>query len=221
MCVADCSVNASACRRFEETVCVSVSDGINPEAGQAYCFPRCTFGANNASKCGAREGSACELVAGGEVAEGFCRPSCSLDSECGGLRCDPTVGVCKNSAPEPWTDFGAECDPSVQEPVCGGLCVTVSETFDVCSNRCVFGSATPCMSDSAVPTLCAYVTPGGSIGDLGYCAELCDCDGDCQHPAGICDAFTDQSVVELLGKKGVCAGRIGESGEMRSGIPCQ
>ena len=44
----------------------------------------------------------------------------------------------------------------------------------------------------------------GGIGDLGFCAELCDCDGDCIEPSFVCDAFEDVKLESAFARKGVC-----------------
>jgi len=62
------------------------------------------------------------------------------------------------------------------------------------------------------PGFCFFAAVGGSIGDIGYCAELCDCDGECMHTDSICDPFSSEAVRELTGKGGVCAPRSAGDG---------
>ena len=45
---------------------------------------------------------------------------------------------------------------------------------------------------------------GGAIADVGYCAELCDCNADCIEPTFVCDTFDDEPLERAFGRKGVC-----------------
>lgn len=94
-------------------------------------------------------------------------------------------------------------DPAL---MCDSECVTLNGSSSVCSRRCVFGDASECApaSGGLRRGACAFVTPGGSIGDLGYCAELCDCADDCIESGFTCNAFDDVTLERAFGRKGVC-----------------
>ncbi|HEX9619040.1 MAG TPA: hypothetical protein VF989_02830, partial [Polyangiaceae bacterium] len=207
--VAECSDEPGRCAEFENAVCVSTQrDGAN---APAYCFASCALGESAADKCGARADVACDALVSDDDG-GFCRPFCTSGEQCPGARCDRRFGVCTES-PVSGGDFGQPCSAGDEEIGCSGLCVELGEDYAVCSHRCSFASTEPCTNAGEGTGLCAFAAPGGSIGDIGYCAELCDCDDDCTHPDGICDAFSSEEVRELLGKSGVCAPMNTSTGE--------
>jgi hypothetical protein len=79
------------------------------------------------------------------------------------------------------------------------------EEVSSCSRRCIYGSADDCGNmQLAQPGLCFIPEGAGSIGDVGFCSQLCDCDGQCLHSGMICDPFMDPPLEELLQAKGVC-----------------
>jgi hypothetical protein len=48
---------------------------------------------------------------------------------------------------------------------------------------------------------------GPGIGDLGSCAQLCDCNADCKNPDMVCSAWPSANAADLqkvFGKKGIC-----------------
>lgn len=201
VCVAECSEDPERCAQFDAAVCVSTHrDGGD---APAYCFPSCAFGESAAAKCGPRANVACEALTGDESA-GYCRPFCTNDEQCPGAYCDRRFGVCAASA-SGGGDFGGPCSPEAEDSGCSGLCVELTDDYAVCSHRCSYASTELCSSADEQPGLCALAAPGGGIGDIGYCAELCDCDADCAHPEGRCDPFQSEAVRDLVGKAGVCA----------------
>jgi len=201
MCVADCSTDPRACEAFSQAVCV-IFDGA--DAGSAFCFPACKHGTASLAKCGGRADLACEkLEDEGEL--GFCRPFCQMNEECESGRCDRRNGVCVQ-AEVGGDDFGRPCSLQGDLEPCSGICVAMEGTdLAFCSHRCVYGSAAPCGPLAGAPGLCALSADGGSLGDVGYCAELCDCSEQCTHPDLHCDAFSSAAVRDRLGKAGVCA----------------
>lgn len=195
MCVANCGQSPEACATFSNAVCVEVD-------AAAYCFPSCTFGPSDVTKCGERTDLACEATTSDGDA-GFCRPICTRDEQCSGRRCDRRRGVCSDASNV--DDFGLPCDPDAEETGCSGVCVTLDdEAPGFCSHRCLYGDAEACNGDPTNPGLCAFASPGGSLGDVGYCAELCDCSAECSHSEAQCDPFSSQATRDLLGKAGVC-----------------
>lgn len=161
---------------------------------------------------------ACErLESDGELI-GFCRPFCISDEDCGELHCDRNNGVCtKRDTAE--DDFGRPCSPNDDDPTtldetgCSGVCVQIAANIGICSHRCLYGSSETCGTREDSNGLCAITDEGGTVGDVGYCAELCDSSEDCRHPRVSCDAFESDRVRELVGKAGVCALPNETSGE--------
>lgn len=131
-----------------------------------------------------------------------------------GLACEPSAaeggagGATSNEsdAGAGGVENDAGASSSTSNVVCDGQCVTLNGSSSVCSRRCVFGNTSECAPASGGQRrgACAFVTPGGSIGDLGYCAELCDCKDDCIDPTFTCDAFDDKNLENAFGRKGAC-----------------
>jgi hypothetical protein len=77
-----------------------------------------------------------------------------------------------------------------------------------CSQRCWFGTVENCGDEGPDQSagLCRFPEePGGLIGDVGFCAVLCDTDDECTHPALACAPFEDESTKAIVGRAGVCA----------------
>jgi hypothetical protein len=200
MCLAECTEDPAICEAFADAVCVAIDDASDA----AYCFRACTYGAAALDKCG-RADTACESLDGDL---GFCRPLCMRNEQCRSDYCDRTTGVCVEAGSADGA-FGRACGLSSESTPpatsCPGVCVRFNGgDFQVCSHRCVYGATDSCAGDGETAGLCAIASPGGSVGDLGYCAELCDCDGACAHQDARCDAFTSERVRDLLGHAGVC-----------------
>lgn len=232
-CAVDCSQDPGICNRLpSDAVCVKASTGeISMESmaadgdDRAYCFESCTLGDEASGRCHDRDDVACSSLAEGAA---FCRPLCSSDTECPGKFCDPLLGVCVEEAVQ-GANLGTECDADADDPGCQGLCLTL-EDVSACTSRCIYGSAGDCgNSELGRPGLCFIPEGEGSIGDVGFCSQLCDCDGQCFHAGMICDPFLDPPLEELLHAKGVCLPPSGQSdagvdagrdGGVPVGIPC-
>jgi hypothetical protein len=70
------------------------------------------------------------------------------------------------------------------------------------------------------PSACAFASESGGLGDLGYCAELCNCDDDCNHEAFICEAFPKESLKAELGFQGICTAPVDTKGGSHVGATC-
>ena len=231
VCVAPCDP-AAGCSGFAGAACVNVDDpgavGDAGQSGRGLCFEGCTLGASVTTKCGGVSHVACAPL-GAATAAGYCRPVCSTNADCPSGACDPARGVCvagavtdttfglrcsaggdggaDGAAPDGANSDGASSGPDAGGPhACGDVCVALGSASDVCSRRCVFGSTDECApaSGGLRRGACLFVTTGGSIGDLGYCGELCDCNDDCVEPSFVCDAFSSASLSNAFGRKGVC-----------------
>jgi hypothetical protein len=82
----------------------------------------------------------------------------------------------------------------------------LTDEYAACGQRCAFGQPGDCapLPSSAPRGGCLYTAPEGTIGDVGFCTELCDCNVDCTHPDAICDAFADPELERVFGRRGVC-----------------
>lgn len=222
-CVADCSSNRGQCDAFENAVCIDVERrmephpevldedaGIEQDAGaapsRALCFERCEVGGASAGKCHELPQLACEPLSNAQGRAGFCRPVCSRDLDCGEeLFCDRRTGACVDGLTTSGGALGTPCEAG-QGSDCEGLCVDVNEARSLCSHRCVFGSANVCASSTPSRKAggCLTVTPGGGIGDVGFCIALCDCPGDCPDETAVCDPFEDEALERTFGALGTC-----------------
>lgn len=211
ICVAPCSSSSGSCDGFDGATCVPLegSDG-GPDGGAsptALCFAACSVGSSAGSKCGGIETVACAPLAEGKP-EGFCRPVCTTDQDCSADRlCDPRTGACVDSSERmPGADLGAPCDPMGAASQCDGICAELSSDSALCSHRCVFGREGDCapLDDALATGGCLFVTPDGTLGDLGFCAELCDCSDDCVTADAVCDPLDDPDLEAAFGRPGVC-----------------
>ena len=224
ICVADCSEDDQVCDEFANTTCIeSLREGAEPSGTgitRAMCLPSCSpkDGSLKEPSCSAVPGTLCEPLS--EDGTGVCRPMCSFDSQCASKHCDLQLGVCVSEATNYGTAFGNAC--TTDNHTCNGVCLTLSSGYEVCSNRCTFGSRSPCdgVAGSLIASACAYGTFGGGLGDLGYCAQLCDCDDDCAHEKFLCETFTDESVRTALGHQGLCTAPIDSTGAKHEGTFC-
>jgi hypothetical protein len=203
LCVADCTDGGQdACVAVDaHAICVRVAEGAG---ARAFCLPGCVPGGPPDGKCGDRTDLAC--VPGTQTAA-FCQPACETDAACSPRVCDLAIGVCVEPAARTGSlPIGAPCDTSSDE--CLGACSALdpASTVFACSGGCSLGSI-GCNADASGSVLDAYcllpTSPTSSIGDLGLCIALCDCNDDCGHPALICeDAGEDGKT--LTGRAGFC-----------------
>lgn len=236
-CVGACDVATGCARFGATAVCVSTDDPTAvPDGGRSgpgLCFESCRVGGGATNKCHRRAGIACAPIEGAGDGAGYCRPLCATSGECLTGVCDPARGVCVASAPiDP--GFGLTCrapmdagattpsdggaadggggdanDAGPAPSACGGQCVDIGAMSSVCTRRCVFGSTDECAPQKGNSRRggCLFVTKGGGIGDLGYCGEICGCNGDCSESSFVCDAFDDAALEKAYGGKGVCTPR--------------
>jgi hypothetical protein len=106
-------------------------------------------------------------------------------------RVQPELGACVEDSLA-GAPLGAPCDPDAEVSECAGICVEVDGAA-FCSRRCVLGDAADCNGTSAPDAssgLCRSTEEViGSVGDVGFCSLLCDCDTDCGHADLLCVAF--------------------------------
>ena len=209
ICFESCTIGGSAaskCGGLAHVACAPLGGAT----GAGYCRPVCSINADCPS-------GACDPVRGvcvsSAVADTTFGLRCSAGGDAGG---GPTLDASLEAAtsdgaaadvPADAADGAASSDAGAAAPkACGDVCVQLDSTSDVCSRRCVFGSTDECgpSSGGLRRGACLFVTKGGSIGDLGYCGELCDCNDDCIEPTFVCDAFSSTDLSTTFGRKGVC-----------------
>jgi len=213
ICTTACDVDApdagAACASLDqESVCADI--GLD---GKSYCTRRCTIGpvtatSLNPNKCFGRSDSVC--VPTGTKDEGYCAPLCNHDLNCpDGNRCDPRSGLCV-SAPQDGDPIGTTCAGS-EDQSCAGRCEALyganpdePVTF-MCTKYCTLGAGVGCgWSGADVPDAYCLLrfTDDSGAGDLGACAELCDCDSECSNPDLVC--LVDLALYGSLGRLGFC-----------------
>jgi hypothetical protein len=187
----------------------------------AWCLEGCVGGpiVVGETKCHSRKNVACD------ASSGFCTPTCRGDFECGTRKCDPRSGLCvdASSIPANLGGLGAKCDPTSTTRTCQGHCIKLGDTEGMCSSFCTFGQ----LGCGVDPTSTApdngycFLSPDPNFdnGDLAFCAQLCDCDGDCLDPDLICNPVASNFG---LPRAGVCNPKIDSAtGAPNSNIQCK
>jgi hypothetical protein len=222
-CVADCSDDPAACRDIDpNSVCVRFSASATT-AGPAFCVEACTVGQTAAAtdKCHGRQDVACDefTVEEGEplTGEGFCRPTCRGDFDCGTRKCDLGSGFCVDASDITGTlPIGSPCDPSPPEE-CAGACFALTEARadgpGMCAALCSLGSPgcgiDPNSNDlPSAACLFGLTDSEPGLGDLGLCGRLCNDDCDCTAFERVCRPWTDPADEEASGFKGYCGGQF-------------
>jgi MYXO-CTERM domain-containing protein len=222
LCTVDCTAHGQA-------DCDAVDTGslclpVNATTKAAYCYERCNEGVptTDTPKCHNRVDMACAPSSSGV---GFCAPTCRADTDCSGRKCSLVSGLCVDSV-KGTLPTGAACDPTAKTTACEGSCLplttdTASEKNSICSSVCSLGMPGSCgqaASSSAKPTAACLVTfdTGESVGDIGACAQFCDCNADCKNPNFVC-----QAVVPSIGRgnAGTCVPST-VAGVVNEGISC-
>jgi hypothetical protein len=208
-------------------LCVAFGDA-------AYCVEGCEYGtldpmAFDREKCHGRREFACRPVlvnAGGSCQEDDdcesdqvcnetchnvetgCMPQCNGDFDCPtGRFCDPKTGECVDDIPV-GSQLGTTCQPGADDS-CRGVCAQVGGSTDWrCAEPCTLGVYPSCGSPTDPAAVgCAVASgPDAGFGDLGWCAELCDCNADCRLGQ---QCITTER--EYLRRPGYCGVPSGES----------
>ncbi|MDX2053341.1 MAG: hypothetical protein SFV15_13170 [Polyangiaceae bacterium] len=89
--------------------------------------------------------------------------------------------------------------------MCDGLCVSLAQSYAVCSQRCKFGQSYDCQNTTTPSGACTFASAEGTLGDTGFCGQLCDCNSQCSQPSAVCDPFANRDLEQTFGKLGVCA----------------
>jgi hypothetical protein len=221
MCLARCLVDHNFCTAVDATAkCIVFDDAGTPMTSDdlAYCLPGCKLGnqPSEADKCRGRVDLACNEDPVGAGA-GYCRPACRSDIDCAPRVCDLKTGLCGDAAPS-GDPIGAACDPN--DSRCAGGCVPQGRSYAECGGVCSYDTE-GCgqKGDPPLDYWCSIAAAKGSgPGDLGYCAKLCDCDGDCQRADAVCEPRSD--LMAKAGRHGVCGSTTLPSGAARPSLPC-
>jgi len=221
MCLTRCLVAHNTCSGVDATAkCIVVDDANTPDTSDdtAYCMPGCKLGTQPASadKCRGRSDLVCTEYPTGANA-GYCRPACGRDLDCAPRVCDVGTGLCADSAPS-GDPIGASCDQN--NSACAGGCIAAGPAFSECSGVCSYDTQ-GCGQNGDLPLdyFCSITASTGTgPGDLGYCAKLCDCDGDCKRSDAVCEPHHD--LIARAGRQGLCSSRLLPSGSPRTGSPC-
>ena len=233
LCTADCETDTD-CQKFDATaVCATLAEAplvlaYAAKPVQRLCMQGCELGApSGATKCHGRPDMACRPFAPDQPAtcllkgdicpdgtfcyRGACRelacgPRCNADQDCGaGRHCNPFTGLCDVEAAEP-VPVGADCPNDETSTVCGGgNCLELSDANGarvkrVCTQSCTIGQT--CAEGTGACIMPRFQT--FAVGDVGYCAQSCNCDSDCVHPVDRCVPFGDALTEQAYGARGVC-----------------
>lgn len=210
MCTARCA-ETSECTALESgSACWTL------EGNRRYCLAGCKNGGSltgvtsplQADKCHGRSDLGCWNAP--DPYEPACMPSCNNDSACGpDSTCDIGQGLCTKNAPDAGDiGIGYERDGG-QQLACSTGYRRLDTTTDVlyCAAVCTLGVQPSCGfgGTGKASAACIFGPPGGGAGDLGSCAELCDCDSDCRAPLE-CRKLAP-AYVNAFGRTGVCGGK--------------
>ncbi len=232
LCTLDCSADLtavitaeSACTKIDPTaICLPAT------ATSAYCVEPCTIGMipSGEVKCHNRHDTACSASRSGAFA--YCRPACRGDFDCSGRKCDLARGLCVDAPNLNGTrPVGTACDPNATTNACLGPCLGFtsddggSSNLGFCSGLCTIGEVgcgVDPTSKGQVGSMCLFApSQSNDLGDLGFCAQLCDCNDECLDRDFICSAVMGLS--GQVGRAGACGPvALDASGRPEKGIAC-
>jgi len=199
LCMEQCLIGESStqkCHGGAHVACTSLTD----QGSTGYCRPVCASDAECSS-------GACDPQRGVCVTRRV--TDTTFGQVCDTMSSGVGAGGADNAAGGEGGTFEAGAAGAASDETaaaCAGQCLKLNGASSVCSRRCVFGNTDECApaTGGLRRGACVFVTPGGTIGDLGYCAELCDCNQDCVEQTFTCEAFDDASLESAFGRKGTC-----------------
>ncbi|MEJ7731922.1 MAG: hypothetical protein WKG00_22270 [Polyangiaceae bacterium] len=200
--------------------CPGTGSACLDAGAESYCFRGCEYGPDDLGdfdpdKCFGRADVRCSEVSGAAT---VCVPNCGADVQCPGAFCDATklplegsrpTGLCVAEDSVGKLPLGSACDPEAAEDTCDGFCINIvdnmnNELGSFCSQTCVLGqfldyNCGGLQDTMPLPTAkgACYFSPSGadtSFGDLGFCAQGCSAQADCQNPLFWCFPVTDTGV---------------------------
>jgi hypothetical protein len=145
---------------------------------------------------------------------GWCFPQCGSDEDCDGRFCDLARGICTDAAVA-GAPIGARCEGDLD--CAGNLCIRIATDEFFCSAPCVLGqpvgcgyglAANPRNAGCVLPVVQGAIpgTGGEGDGDVGFCAEFCTEDSDCEQNASRNWACTPSGFATEFNRIGICAG---------------
>jgi hypothetical protein len=136
------------------------------------------------NKCHGRDDLRCQgLQDGSEV----CLPTCGSDDQCDGRSCDPRFAVCVDT-PNTGKGLGEKCDTMAMMTDCAGTCIGITGGKSMCTSPCAMGGSATDTFDCGGPDkgVCLYSPSGTGVGDVGFCAQSCTIQDQCQLPDFAC-----------------------------------
>ncbi len=228
ICLAKCLPDHDFCKELDaRSRCITLDNGgtlSNTLDDISYCLPGCKMGtqANELDKCRGRADLACSESPAGSGA-GYCVPACRSDIDCAGRFCDLSTGLCQDS-PRVGDPIGAACAPGAAASSCAGACTTVAGGYAECSGVCNYDTPGCGQTDNSLPLsyYCFHdpaISSGtaSGVGDLGYCAKLCNSDRECLRTDAVCEPMP--SLAAKTGRAGVCGSKQLSTGAPRPNLP--
>lgn len=237
LCTTPCSTNDTCWNIDENSLCVEFSPGVAYCIEGCFMGPPLP---TDPPKCHNRPQFACTPLDGQEIGEtcsttaqcplgtvcfngeciaviNGCLPACTGDQDCPAETfCDREMGVCRPESTE-GDPLGTACDPTADEDSCSGFCQRVNDVPNLqgmCAEICSFLS--PCAWEGDEPGgVCLFSTAineDPDIGDLGFCAQMCDCSDDCRTPGFGCVPI--DGLQAAFDRPGLCLYPFDEDGEM-------
>ena len=136
--------------------------------------------------------------------------------------CSGESNWCTTAADPGTLPLGSHCDPNAAVDECAdGTCFLYDDAGNgFCSSACRIGTVPQCgwdgQSTDASGLCLLVVDSNASNADVGFCAQLCNCDADCLYPGFICNPV---SALGQLGKAGYCFKFASDGGTADVGIP--
>jgi hypothetical protein len=237
VCSLDCSKDITAVSASAPSTCFMVDQTatcLQVSNTQAFCVESCTPGAvpSTETKCHGRRDMACADP--NDTGRGYCKPTCRGDYDCKGRSdsalCDLADGTCVDKIdPTRKLAAGSKCDPNAADDICEGTCVGILEgdasstAVGFCSGLCKLGEAgcgVDITSTDPADAYCLFGTTAASdLGDIGFCAQLCDCNDDCRNPDFICSTVSGLSM--QIGRIGACGPKSAANSGEPNGIACK
>jgi hypothetical protein len=204
LCSAPCASDGDCAAYDEPSKCLP-NDACAATDENPFCDGYCVEGCRayeavgdtlDPAKCHGRDDMKCTWDCDGCVSH--CDPQCAVDEQCGaGFACDVATGLCVDYQPDN-DPPGSACD--FGNYTCAGWCdvdkeasLQAGRTVGRCVEPCVVGSPVACGSRQSNAPLRACVGHfswslfgGETPGDVGACADLCNCTSDCAEDA-ICE----------------------------------
>jgi hypothetical protein len=233
LCTSPCTTDSDCSAFADAAVCGTLSEAPLDRAFASEPVPRlcllgCSLGSPGGSaKCDGRVDLACRPFApvdaeqcaedktcpnGGICYRDRCRelacgPRCNANSDCSdGRFCNPQTGLCDHR-PTRHVPVGASCNGDIPGGIkCGdGTCLVLFDSEGVrekglCTQSCTLGQL--CGEGEGACVLPRF--KNYAAGDIAYCVERCNCDGECSNREDSCLSWESAVLSEHYGSEGYC-----------------